>query len=315
MSAIVTGAAGFIGSTLVGALLDQGESVVGIDSLSPYYSPDLKRRAIARLAHERFTFIEGDLVTLDLVELLDSADSVFHLAAQPGVRNSWGASFESYATANVVATQRVLDAAHQARTPRVIYASSSSVYGERVPFPVIEDSLLRPFSPYGITKLAGEQLCVAYSDNFGLHTVSLRLFTVFGPRQRPDMAFSRFIAAGLSGEPIRVNGSGEQVRDFTYVDDVVAAMIGARDADVEPGTVLNVAGGNTASVNEVLEIIAALVGELRIEHGPSQPGDVQRTGASGDRARALLGWDPLVNLGEGLARQVAWGLQNPMGAP
>lgn len=311
----MTGAAGFIGSTLVRALLEEGESVVGIDNFSPYYSTDLKRRTIDRLSHERFNFVEGDLLTLDLVELLASANTVFHLAAQPGVRNSWGADFESYASANVVATQRLLDAAHRAGTSRLIYASSSSVYGERVPFPVIEDSRLRPFSPYGITKLGGEQLCVAYSDNFGLHTVSLRLFTVFGPRQRPDMAFSRFISGGLSGDPIRVNGNGEQVRDFTYVDDVVAAMIGARDAAVRPGTVLNIAGGNAASVNEVLQTIASLVGELRIEYGPAQPGDVQRTGASGDRARTLLGWNPRVSLGEGLARQVKWVLENSMGAP
>lgn len=306
MRAVVTGVAGFIGSTLAQRLLDDGAEVIGVDAFTPYYEPEVKRRTAAQLGHERFRLIEADLAMAALEPLLDGADVVFHLAGQPGVRLSWGEGFTGYASANVVATERVLSAARAVGVSRVVYASSSSVYGEQIAYPVSERALPRPHSPYGVSKLAGEHLCAAYADNFGLSTVSLRLFTVYGPRQRPDMAFTKFIRAALSGDVVTVNGSGDQVRDFTFVDDVVEAFVSAATANVAPGSVFNVAGGSSATVRQTIDLISGLVGPVEVVYGDHAPGDVARTGALIDRARDSLGWAPRIPLPEGLARQVTW---------
>lgn len=306
MRAIVTGAAGFIGSTLASRLVAAGHDVVGLDVFSTYYDPEIKRANVARIPSGRFQLIEADLKDVELSSILHSGDVVFHLAAQAGVTTSWGPAFETYVANNVLATQRLLDASLAAGVRRFVYASSSSVYGSQVDFPTTEDSALRPFSPYGVSKLAAEHLCAVYADNFGLSTASLRLFTVYGPAQRPDMAFSRFIRAGLVGDEITVHGDGSQVRDFTYVDDVVEAAMRVATTPIVPGSVFNVSGGSSVSVLEVLDALRDHLGGLRVLHGPELPGDVPRTGGSHTRLRTELGWVPLVTLAEGLARQVEW---------
>jgi nucleoside-diphosphate-sugar epimerase len=303
---VVTGAAGFIGSAVVPLLLASGEHVVGIDAFTPYYDPALKRAAAAELAHPRFRLEEADLLTADLSDLVAGADAVVHLAGQPGVRTSWGSSFVDYTSANIIATERVLTACRDARVSRVVYASSSSVYGEQVAYPAAEEALPRPFSPYGVSKLAAEHLCVAFADNFGLSTVSARLFTVYGPRQRPDMAFSRFIRSIDSGQPVTVTGNGQQVRDFTFVEDVARALVAATVADIAPGTVVNVAGGSSVTLADALGVLESVVGPFDVRYGDAIPGDVHRTGGSIARARELLGWRPSVGLHEGLTRQVEW---------
>jgi UDP-glucuronate 4-epimerase len=308
MRAVVTGAAGFIGSTIVDALLARGDVVVGIDCLTPYYDPARKRANLAGAsASPRFSLVEADLRTEPLDALIEAADVVFHQAGQPGVRLSWDDGFAEYDGCNVLATQRLLEAARRVGVPRLVYASSSSIYGEATSYPTTETDLPAPHSPYGVTKLAGEHLCTLYGANWGLSTVALRYFTVYGPRQRPDMAFHRFVAAGLAAEPIGVFGTGEQIRDFTFVGDVVSANLLAGAADLAPGTVMNVAGGGSTTVNEVIGTISGLLERpLVIERRPAQPGDVERTGGSIERAARLLGWSPTTSLRDGLAAQVAW---------
>ena len=300
--ALVTGAAGFIGSHLVEALLGDGWSVTGVDNFSPYYEPARKRDNLASaLDHERFLLAEADLATVDLGPLVQRADVVFHLAGQPGVRASWGAGFASYLEANVLVTQRLLEALCAQPRP-MVFASSSSVYGEVGGRPRAEDGALRPTSPYGLTKATAEQLIDVYRRDHGLDVVSLRYFSVFGPRQRPDMAFHRFIAAMAGGEELVVFGDGEQSRDFTYVGDVVAATILAVGA---PGTVYNVGGGSPATVNQTLELLGSLTGRTpRVRYEARARGDVGSTYADAGRARADLGWVPRTSLAEGLARQV-----------
>lgn len=305
MKVVVTGAAGFIGSTLCDALTARGDTVVGVDAFTTYYDPAVKRSNVTE--HPRFELVEADLRTADLAAILDGADAVLHQAAQAGVRLSWSDGFEEYASHNVLATQRLLEAAVRARTPRVVYASSSSVYGQAPSYPTSEDDVPRPHSPYGVTKLAGEHLCGLYAANWGVPTVALRYFTVYGPRQRPDMAIHRLIEAGLAGTAFPLNGDGSAVRDFTYVDDVVAANLAAVDADLEPGQVVNVAGGGEVAMKELLELAGELLGgDIAVEHRPAAVGDVDRTGGTIDRAAELLGWTPKVPLVEGLARQAAW---------
>src|SRR5690348_10456976 len=262
MQCVVTGAAGFIGSQLAKRLLADGHDVVGIDAFTPFYPRALKLANIHGLLAARcFRLVEADLAHADLAPLLADAEWVFHLAAQAGVRSSWGGEFATYTACNITATQRLLEAAVRApRLRRLVYASSSSVYGDAAVLPVTEDAPTRPLSPYGVTKLAAEHLCTLYARNFGVPTVSLRYFTVYGPGQRPDMAFDRFIRAALAGRPIQVFGSGEQVRDFTYVDDVVAANLLAATGDVRPGSVFNVSGGSSTTVNQVLDVLAGIAG-------------------------------------------------------
>lgn len=308
MRTCVTGAAGFIGSNLVDALLAAGHHVTGIDSFTDYYDPAQKRSNLESAGDSaQFRLVEGDVGTTDLDALLDGADVLFHLAAQAGVRLSWEQGFPTYVERNVLATQRLLESARRHRLRRVVYASSSSVYGNAEAYPTGEDALPRPYSPYGVTKLAGEHLCLAYSANWDLPTVSLRFFTVYGPRQRPDMALHRLIEAALDGTSFPLFGSGAQVRDFTDVGDVVRAVVAAATADLESGTVLNVSGGASTSMTELIEIVGDSVGcTIEINRQQAQPGDVDRTGASIERARRLLGWEPAVSLDDGVRCQVAW---------
>jgi UDP-glucuronate 4-epimerase len=305
VSALVTGAAGFIASHLTERLLGDGVEVRGVDRFSDYYDVELKRANLALLeSHPRFTFAEEDLSKADLGPLLDGVDVVFHLAAQPGVRASWGREFEIYLTDNLLATQRLLEGCRERELRRFVFASSSSIYGDAERFPTKEADAPAPVSPYGVTKLAGELLCRQYANGFGVPTVALRYFTIFGPRQRPDMAFNRFIRAGLDGEPIAVFGDGLQERDFTYVGDAVNATIAAGDRGV-PGKAYNIAGGNSSTVAGVIEMLGNLLGtELAVNHQAAVIGDARKTGADTSNAREDLGYSPDVSLEEGLRRQL-----------
>lgn len=309
MRVVVTGAAGFIGSRIAQRHLALGDEVIGIDCLTSYYPREEKLERLEPLrAEPGFGFVGEDLCEASLEGLLAGAQVVYHEAGQPGVRASWAHGFADYCSDNVLATQRLLEAALGARVGRVVYASSSSVYGNAVRYPVSEDDLPAPISPYGVTKLAAEHLCRLYATTRGLSTVSLRYFTVYGPGQRPDMAFRRLVDAALDGTRFPLYGSGHQVRDFTYVDDVVDANLLAARAEVAPGAVMNVAGGSHAEMLEVIERVGALAGRpVALERLEAQAGDVDRTEASTERARALLGWQPSRSLDEGLAAMVAWG--------
>jgi nucleoside-diphosphate-sugar epimerase len=316
MTAIVTGAAGFIGSHLVERLLADGVAVRGIDCFTPYYERQRKEAHLREaLQHPAFELVEADLRDADLPALLQGADVVYHLAAQPGVRPSWSEGFATYVENNVLVTQRILEEARSLPgLRRLVLASSSSVYGAQDTYPTTEDSPCRPSSPYGVTKLATEALSGAYAQNFGVPTVCLRYFTVYGPRQRPDMAMARLIAAACDGTPFPRYGDGEQRREFTHVADVVEATVRAGQAsadDVAPATVLNVAGGSSATLREAIEAIEAAIGRpVAIEQHDDQPGDVRVTSADITRARRLLGWSPAVPLGDGLRAQVEWHLDH-----
>lgn len=304
MKALLTGAAGFIGSHLTERLLGEGNVVVGVDALTDYYDPQRKRANLAAIEADGFEFVEGDLNQLDLDPLLQGVDVVFHLAGQPGVRSSWGTTFSTYLDQNVLATQRLLEACRRASIEKFVYASSSSIYGDAERFPTQEGDLPAPISPYGVTKLAGEHLSRLYFRVHGLPTVALRYFTIYGPRQRPDMAFCRFIDAALEGRPLGVFGDGEQVRDFTYVGDIVTATIAASQRGHD-GTSYNIAGGTQTSVREVIEVIGELTErDIQVDHSEAMPGDARRTGADTSRAREDLGYEPSVDLRGGLARQV-----------
>jgi UDP-glucuronate 4-epimerase len=308
MKIVVTGAAGFIGSHLSEELCRMGHDVMGVDCVTDYYETSEKRRNLFLLSQfPTFTFEEIDLRTVDLRPLLDGAEVVFHQAGQPGVRKSWSTGFNDYCEHNVKATQRLLEAARAVNTPRFVYASSSSVYGNAPAYPTVETDLPRPFSPYGVTKLAAEHLCALYAANWGVPTVSLRYFTVYGPRQRPDMAIRRLVDAAVTGAQFSLFGDGRQVRDFTYVSDVVAANLAAGFEDVAPGTVVNIAGGSHAVMSDLIDMVGELAGSpVMLDRGPKEAGDVQRTGGTIDRAHELLGWEPVVRLRSGLAVQVEW---------
>jgi UDP-glucuronate 4-epimerase len=308
--ALITGSAGFIGSHLAEALLASGVAVRGIDRLSDYYAPAVKRdnlAAVRELGRERFEFIEADLAEPGVCEAaLAGVTQVFHLAGQPGVRPSWGENFDVYNRDNLMATQRLLEAAVGRDLHRFVIASSSSVYGNAETFPTSELSCPAPISPYGVTKLAAEQMALLYHEAFEVPSVSLRYFTIFGPRQRPDMAFHRFISAALSGDRIQVYGDGRQIRDLTYVSDCVEATIAAGER-AEPGGVYNVAGGNCASVRDVLDVLQELSrAPLSVAYGDAKPGDARRTGASTERLVNDLSFTPCVSLEEGLRREYEW---------
>lgn len=307
MRALVTGGAGFVGTTLSEQLLANGDEVVALDAMRPYYETSIKRSHVAELdGRAGYRFVEGDLLHVDLDELLDGIDTVFHLAAQPGVRASWAAGFDQYVQDNLLATQRVLEALHRRADPaRLIYASSSSIYGDHVEGESSETDVPRPHSPYGVTKLAAEHLCDTYAANFGVPTVMLRYFTVYGPRQRPDMGMHRLVTAGITGGSFPLFGDGSQVRSFTFVGDVARATRAAADATVPSGSIINVAGSESITMIELIDLIGELVGtELNIDRKPPQVGDVRRTGGRIDRARELLGWEPEVTLRDGLTQQI-----------
>ena len=312
MKVVITGVAGFVGSAIARRLLAEGHTVLGIDSVTDYYDVSWKRARLEDLAQEAgFRFVEGDLNDLQLDPLLDGADVVFHEAGQPGVRLSWGSHFGTYLSANVAATQKLLEAAQRTSgLQRLVYASSSSVYGDAERFPTLETDRPQPRSPYGVTKLAAEHLCSLYAANYGVPTVSLRYFTVYGPGQRPDMAFTRFTRAAATGEQITIFGDGTQIRDFTFIDDVVQANLLAATADVAAGSVYNVAGGSNISVNGTLEILGRLSdAPLDIRYRAAVAGDVFRTGGSTEKIERELGWRPTVSIEDGLAAHHDWAVR------
>jgi UDP-glucose 4-epimerase len=307
LNALVTGAAGFIGSHLSEYLVKKGCRVIGIDNFADYYPRTLKEKNLASLRKSRdFRFIEASLLEVDLDELVRDKDAVFHQAAQAGVRASWGENFRIYTDTNILATQRLLEACKNGSLRKFVYASSSSVYGDTEDLPMNELSLPLPVSPYGVSKLAAEHLCGLYHRNFGVPTVSLRYFTVFGPRQRPDMAFHRFFKWALAGDPIAVYGDGKQSRDFTCVDDIVEANWLAYE-NGGAGEIFNIGGGSRIPLNEAIEIIQSLVGErIEVRYQTVAKGDVKHTSADMTKAREMLGYHPTISVEEGLRREYEW---------
>ena len=307
MKALVTGAAGFIGSTLAERLLADGAEVVGLDCFTDYYPREIKERNLAGLlAQPKFRFVDARIQDVDLGALVGDRTHVFHLAAQAGVRKSWGRDFAVYTINNIDATQALLEACVGVKLDRLVYASSSSVYGDAVALPMREDALPQPVSPYGVSKLAAEQLCHLYFKNYDVPTTSLRYFTVYGPRQRPDMAFHRFLQATRRGEHFRLFGDGKQTRDFTFVTDAVAATVAAGHRGV-PGRVYNIGGGSRVSMNEAIEMIGRVAGRRPlVTVDPVQKGDMRHTYADTSLARTDLEFAPTVPLDEGLAAEYRW---------
>ena len=317
MRALVTGCAGFIGSHLSESLLEDGYEVVGVDCFNDNYA---RRNKLSNLSHvsdwDGFEFVPIDLSRGDLVDLVADVDIVYHQAAEPGVRPSWSTGFERYLRNNVLATQHLLEALRLRPGKRLIYASSSSVYGQAERWPTPEETLPHPYSPYGVTKLAAEQLCSLYSGNYGTDIVSLRYFSVYGPRQRPDMAFRTFCERALDGEAIEVFGDGRQTRDFTFVADVVRANRLAAEADAA-GAVLNIGGGSEISLASTIDLLREISGlAMDVVHRPQQAGDVRDTRADVTLARSTLGYEPTVGIEDGLRREFEWVLaQRTMAAP
>ncbi len=307
MRALVTGAAGFVGSHLCDRLLERGHEVVGIDCFTDYYARAVKETNVSSpRARARFTFVESRIQDASWPVLLDGVTHVFHLAAQAGVRNSWGSDFSVYTACNVEATQVLLEACLDHPIERFVYASSSSVYGDGVAIPMREDARPRPLSPYGVTKLAAEHLCMLYHANCGVPAVALRYFTVYGPRQRPDMAFHRFLSALLEGRPISLYGDGEQTRDFTFVEDAVAATVAAGERGL-PGAVYNIGGGSRVSMNHVLDVMAQCAGRTPdVRRTAPQRGDMRDTFADTTHARADLEFVPRVTLDKGIHAEYQW---------
>ncbi len=306
MRVFITGAAGFVGSHLTEACLQRGWEVICCDSLTTYYSPAAKvRNAQVFAGHHRCDYHEQDILDLDLTTILGDVDIVFHLAAQAGVRASWGQSFDVYTQLNVTVLQRLLEAARVTDIDKFVFVSSSSVYGDAEALPTSEDQILRPVSPYGATKALGEHLSYLYFRNYDVPVVSLRYFTVFGPRQRPDMAFHRAIEAALHKREFRLFGDGNQTRDFTFVADTVEGTILAGLKGV-PGRAYNLGGGSRVSMLEVLDIIRDETGGLEVRHEESQRGDARDTAADISLAEADLGYAPQWTVERGLREQIAW---------
>lgn len=303
---VVTGAAGFVGSHLAEALIARGHEVIGLDAFVPYYPRPLKERNLEGLrGSSQFTFHETDLRTAELQSLIDGADAVFHLAAMAGLMRSWS-DFNLYSSCNAEGTQRLLEAAREVDVPHFLYISTSSVYGKEATG--AEDSPLAPFSPYGITKLAGEQLCRAYEANFQLPITILRYFSVYGPRQRPDMAYNILIRSLLNGAPFTMFGDGEQTRSNTYcLDGVEATILAFEKREVAVGETFNVGGGEIVSLNAVREMLEDLMGKkIEVDRKPPRPGDQKHTAANTDKARRLLGYNPTTTVYDGLKAQIAW---------
>lgn len=299
MKTLITGCAGFIGSHLTERLLKNGIEVVGIDCFSDYYDRKIKEENLAvSLNNDKFTFIEKNLLEID--EYPD-VDFVYHMAAQAGVRDSWGDRFTSYTSNNIEVTWRLLEFYKELNIKKFIYSSSSSVYGD-VELPMNEKSQLKPVSPYGVTKLAGENLCYLYWKNYNIPTISLRYFTVYGPRQRPDMAINKFFTSILNGDEIIVYGDGEQVRDFTFIDDAVNAILMAAESEVV-GDVFNVGGGSSISVNKLINEIEEVTGKkARVKYIEKQKGDVKNTEASLEKIETVLRWKPKITMRTGLEK-------------
>jgi UDP-glucuronate 4-epimerase len=302
---LVTGCAGFVGSHVVETLLRRGHDVLGVDAFTDYYQREVKESNIQSAQKDAaFSIVEADLAGDSIAPLLDGIDGVFHLAAQPGVRGSWGDTFDVYLRDNVFATQRLFEAAARSGV-RIVFASTSSVYGNAESYPTHEEMLPRPVSPYGVTKLACESLARTYAECFGLEAIVLRYFTVYGPRQRPDMAFARIISALLGETPFPVYGTGDQSRDFTYVGDAAEATVAAM-ADGHAGTTYNVGGGSETTLREVIALVERLAGrDLTVRYEPAAAGDVRRTAADTTRIRSELGWRPQTSLADGLENQLA----------
>ncbi len=319
MRCLVTGVAGFIGSHMAQRLLEQGHEVIGVDCFTRAYDLAFKQANVGELKkYKGFQLVRGDLAQMQLLQLLEGVEVVFHMAAQAGVRSSWGEEFQLYLNHNVLSTQRLLEACRGMRIWRLVYASSSSVYGDQSAYPSSEEVVPRPVSPYGVTKLAAEHLCVLYWKSYKVPSVSLRYFTVYGPRQRPDMAFHRFLKAIGSKTPLTIYGDGNQSRDFTYVSDIVDANLRAAEAG-QPGKVYNIGGGARATLREVLAILEEVTGTVPlVSWEKPEPGDVRHTMADLTLAKQELGYQPKVALREGLARQWAWmceWLQKDSGLP
>jgi nucleoside-diphosphate-sugar epimerase len=308
MKCLVTGAAGFVGSHLAERLLGEGHEVIGIDCFVPYYPRWIKEKNLeGLLAHPQFRFIAANILDVDLPGLLARGlECIFHQAAQAGVRASWGKEFADYTALNILATQQLLEAAKSYPLRKFVYASSSSVYGDVTTLPMREDALPKPLSPYGVSKLSAEHLCYLYWKNYGVPTIALRYFTVYGPRQRPDMAFHRFLRFLLEGRPIPIYGDGQQTRDFTFIDDIVEANFLASQAPIV-GEAFNIGGGTTIALTDAIGVCEAVSGKrAKLDIRPVEKGDVRQTLADVSRARQHLGYQPKVRLDEGLAAEWRW---------
>jgi len=306
---IVTGVAGFIGSHLAETLLKQGHEVIGIDEFNNYYDPILKRKNIANFQDSpNFTLVEENIQSLDWQKLLLDVELIYHQAAQAGVRASWGQSFRAYTERNINATQVLLEAAKDAqKLQRLVFASTSSIYGDAETLPTNEEIKPLPVSPYGITKLAAERLGFLYHKNFGVPFVALRYFTVYGPRQRPDMAFHKFFKAVLADEAIPVYGDGQQTRDFTFVSDAIAANLAAAIVPEAVGQIFNIGGGSRVVLAEVLDTMAEVVGKpIKRNHIEKAMGDARHTAADVSKARTILNYQPQVSLRDGLTQEWEW---------
>ncbi len=307
MKCLVTGAAGFIGSHLCEKLLNSGFSVIGVDSFTDYYPKEFKEKNLESLLKAKnFDFIKEDINNLDLKRYVANCHYLFHLAAQAGVRDSWGDNFSIYTRNNIESTQKILETCKSHKLKKIVYASSSSVYGNTPDLPMKETSHLSPYSPYGVTKLAAENLCSLYHKNYGLPVVSLRYFTVYGPRQRPDMAFHKFLKAVGENRPLKIYGSGEQTRDFTYIDDIVKANISAAEKGL-PGEIYNLGGGNQKKLSDIFPILSKICGKkIKTKKIDRQKGDVNHTYASISKAKTDLSYNPQVKLEEGLEQEWLW---------